>query len=344
MPASEPPVVFLPTCFFAFGCCSAALDVALPDQPQEGALWELLPPGGGAAGGADSSSAAAGGAAAASRPTLDQVLQRYEQLGEGISGSARTQAAAAGGSGGGVRTASLATDIEHTIQQAEEAAQPARKEAQEAQLRQGGQRQAGGSEQAYQAAAAAALRRADDRLGQPAFGGAEAAAAAAVGSAEVRVFVGVISACCSQLALQRRAAIRETWGKTVREVGRGRVGGRKGGKEALHWRRCVVQWAHCPPAHASLADTHTHPSSSSVLLLQRHPGIDLRFFLAQPPTAEAAAAWLPAIQVRLCLSEAPSAAACAARYCLWCPHLPKLHLGQRENQPALLHNLHSNLP
>jgi hypothetical protein len=203
--------------------CRDALDVALTDQPQEAALWELLPPGGATDGTGSAAAAAAGSAATGGRPTLDEVLQRYGQLGVGGSGSGSSgsiQAAAGGGSGRSGRTASLATDIEQTIQQAEEAAQRARKEAQEALLRQGEQQPAGGSEQAYYAAAAAALRRADDRLGQPAFGTTEVAAAAAVGGGEVRMFVGVISACCSELAFKRRKVIRETWGKTVREVGR----------------------------------------------------------------------------------------------------------------------------
>ena len=105
------------------------------------------------------------------------------------------------------------------------------------------------------AAAAAALRRADDWLGQPAFGSAEASAAAAVGSGEVRMFVGVISACCSQLAFERRAVIRDTWGKTLREVGRGRLAGREEG--------CVLG---ALPGHASLAGTRPmcplHPSAA----------------------------------------------------------------------------------
>jgi hypothetical protein len=117
------------------------------------------------------------------------------------------------------------------------------------------QQPAGGSEQAYHAAAAASLRRADDWLGQPAFGSAEASAAAAVGSGEVRMFVGVISACCSQLAFERRAVIRDTWGKTLREVGRGRLAGREEG--------CVLG---ALPGHASLAGTRPmcplHPSAA----------------------------------------------------------------------------------
>jgi len=38
-------------------------------------------------------------------------------------------------------------------------------------------------------------------------------------------------------------------------------------------------------------------ASSPLCNLQSHPGIDLRFFLAQPPDAETAARWLPALQV-----------------------------------------------
>lgn len=49
-------------------------------------------------------------------------------------------------------------------------------------------------------------------------------------------------------------------------------------------------------AQGSLPHLPTRPSSRPAAAPQ-HPGIDLRFFLAQPPTAEALATWLPAIQV-----------------------------------------------
>lgn len=135
--------------------------------------------------------------------------------------------------------------------------------------------------------------------------GTGTAAAAPVGSG-VRMLVGLISACCTEKAAERRAIVRDTWARIIREVGG------DGLRKCTAWQMQVCAWvadwlrpasacpasAACSPALVCLLSGVTFVHASSPLCnLQSHPGIDLRFFLAQPPDAETAQRWLPALQV-----------------------------------------------
>ena len=290
-----------------------------PQLPQEQALLDLLPP-----------PSAQVAAAASARPTLAQVLAHYQQQPSGGSGAAgagtagaatgaKPQHGAAAAKGQHVQLQPppknpvvLANEIQYTLQQAEEAArreQAAKLEA--AAEHTAGTARAGG--QTFEAAAASLLERAggrqpltSDRQLLPPLPRQQAAAAASAedaglpwqgvaaaagldaGSGALRMLVGVISACCTEQAAQRRAAIRETWAKTVLEV-RGCGGG-------WGWWRCCYEVPEALLWGALEQPLKPFPAC----LPPQHPGVDLRFFLAQPPTAAASAAWLPRIQARGC--------------------------------------------
>lgn len=179
---------------------------------------------------------AAGGAAATS---------------SGNGGSAAQQQGSDSQSG----AAELANEIQFTLQQAEEAALRERRAAEERaeEEREEAERQRQQLGQRRQAAQhAAAGRGGKDAPGQAAGDGGEAtsydelsigqlqrgverrphglglqqlgAAAAAGGAATaptgsgVRMLLGVVSACCTEKAAARRAVLRDTWARTIREV------------------------------------------------------------------------------------------------------------------------------
>ena len=262
----------------------------------------------------------------------------------GAAATAGTGGGAAAQHGGSVpqrAAADLANELQFTLQQAEEAAlrekraaEEREQEEQEQQQLQGKQGKHQGKHQlhrgsgrgsagaaahgsadddgssAYQELAGSLLRRGIQRrpLELKPAGGIQAstdAAAPALGSG-VRMLVGVISACCTEKAAERRAIVRDTWARTIREVGG------DGLRKCTAWQMQVCAWvadwlrpasacpasAACSPALVCLLSGVTFVHASSPLCnLQSHPGIDLRFFLAQPPDAETAQRWLPALQV-----------------------------------------------
>lgn len=103
--------------------------------------------------------------------------------------------------------ADLADQIQSELQQQEEAVLHARANAQEAVKEAlGAAAGAGPRQDSYEAAVAEALRRANDR------------GVTSKDRGEASVLVAVTSACCTEAALERRAAIRATWGRDIREV------------------------------------------------------------------------------------------------------------------------------
>ncbi|PRW57106.1 Phosphatidylserine synthase 2 isoform A [Chlorella sorokiniana] len=268
-----------------------ALDMGYVQQPAEAALLDLLPP-----------PEQQATFKTSSRPSLASMLRHYEKkrqqdvadtaaaAGDTAADGADTAASAGGGAAaqqvGSVPqrvAADLANELQFTLQQAEEAALREKRAAEEQEAEEqeeeqeegrrheqhrgssqggnGADGQAAGDEDgsAFQDLSQALLKQGIQRkplaLGanhvQPAVrgsqGSTDAGSAAAAGSG-VRMLVGVVSACCTEKAAERRAILRDTWARTIQES---------------------------------------------------HPGINLRFFLAQPPDAGTAARWLPALQAEL---------------------------------------------
>lgn len=237
--------------------CRDAFDLSLPERAEEAALLELLPPGIPAGGRAAADAAVA-------QPTLAQVLDLFGQDGSG---------------GAAVK----ANELQSALQQQEAEMQRAKDAAREAAL---GRDRPGEWEQLPGAAASrprGLLLDSGSSAVQQALGGSGPAHAEGTAASAVRLLVGVVSACCSETAAVRRAAVRETWGRAVQEV-RG------------HTARSVCVCLSVPRLRSPteltslLPPLHCNPYAAS-----QHPGAELRFFLAQPPSAAVAAALLPAI-------------------------------------------------
>ena len=224
-----------------------ALDIGYPQQPAEAALLDLLPP--------PEQQATIG---TSNRPSLASMLRHYEKKRQqgGVDASQTAGDSAAGGAanddGAAVQqagsvpqraAADLANELQYTLQQAEEAALREKRAAQEReaeereQQQQGGQQgrqhggagrgsdaaawqTAGGGEDgsAYQELSQALLQQGIQR--RPLAEGASQAGlgAAANAGSGVRMLVGVVSACCTDKAAERRAIIRDTWARAIREV------------------------------------------------------------------------------------------------------------------------------
>lgn len=174
------------------------------------------------------------------RPTLEQVLRQRQQQQQATSDGSPSVAATGGGvpasiaalAGGPTRgqtSADLANQIQSELQQAEEASQRAKREKEEATAKpQASVAAARGeaTEESYQAATAALFQRAQGRqmlqqqLAQAvrAVPAQRDVAAGGLSRSGVRMLVAIASACCSKAATVRRAAIRDTWAQTIRQV------------------------------------------------------------------------------------------------------------------------------
>jgi hypothetical protein len=216
---------------------SQALDLGLPEQPAELVLLNALPQGGVAS----PEEVAFGG-----RPTLEQVLrerrkqqqqQQQQDRGRqgmrssfGLGGRAPATVGLGGTAGSGISgsilSADLANQIQSELQQEEEAVRRARAEAEGVQEAARAGIRAGSRRDSYEDAVMDALRRADERGMSGTAWRRDNAWPGSVGAAEgdARVLVVVTSACCTEAALERRAAIRDTWGKDIREVRRDGMG------------------------------------------------------------------------------------------------------------------------
>lgn len=239
---------------FCYAPIRQALDISYPKQPAESALLDLLPP--------PEQQATIG---TSSRPSLASMLRHYEKkrqqgavdagqaTGDSAGGGAANDGGAVGQQAGSVpqsAAADLANELQYTLQQAEEAALREKRAAEEReteereQQQQGGQqeRQHGGSGRsgdgaagqtaggvqdgsAYQELSQALLQQGIQRRPLAVGDGPIGLGAAANAGSGVRMLVGVASACCTDKAAERRAIIRDTWARTIREVrGLGGVG------------------------------------------------------------------------------------------------------------------------
>eukprot|EP00887_Chlorella_sp_A99_P001796 scaffold19.g1796.t1 len=136
------------------------------------------------------------------------------------------------------------------------------------------------------------------RLQGSAAGGVEGGSVAAGGASDVplhegpagtdgsiRLLVAITTACCSETARSRRAAIRATWGAALGGRDVAASGSRRGARVAV--------------AAAEAPQEPELPPGMSV---------ELRFFLSQPADAETAQRWQPVIQVGP--SSGPSSVPC----------------------------------
>lgn len=187
----------------------------------------MLPPDSPAGG------AATAGAAAVAQPTLAQVLELFGSQGGG--GSSKTafardaaeKVAAAGANNLKRSPADLANELQSALQQQEAEIQRAKDAAREAAL---GRAQPG--ERGQQLLHAAASRQRGLLLDSGSAGHTGSAGQQkglsssgvlrhveeGTAASAVRLLVGVVSACCSETAAARRAAVRKTWGRSVQEV------------------------------------------------------------------------------------------------------------------------------
>jgi hypothetical protein len=279
---------------------SSALDLRLQPHTEEASLLAALPLGDPA----PPEVVAFGG-----RPSLAQVLaerrrQQQQQrqrtfsrdasplVGDGLNQLSGSQPPVEGGSSdgrtGSSASADLANAIQAELQQEAEAALRARREQAEKQQAAAaepnprGAREEGGATQSAEGRHPLAQ--------QPGSGDSDSGDAG-----RVRMLVGVVSACCSDIALNRRQAIRDTWALSVAEVRRGlkaclgsEACGCSGlsGSEPPPFRLRVDCWSSATQPHAI------------VFICSQHENVDLRFFLAQPAAPELAAAWLPRLQVK----------------------------------------------
>ncbi|KAL4451696.1 hypothetical protein ABPG75_007358 [Micractinium tetrahymenae] len=186
-----------------------ALNTSFPEQAAELTLLQLLP---------TTSSHPQGKAeqAAAARPTLEQVLRRYKELEEEEKPLAAGSGAGQGGSRDQQKPADVANAIQAVIQLQEGEAQRKRREkhwkAEEARAA------LGATTSATDPDPGSSQGEAQQAAGEPISGSSSDGGPRSREAGQLRMLVGVISACCSPEALQRRAAIRETWARTIREA------------------------------------------------------------------------------------------------------------------------------
>ena len=193
-------------------------------------------------------------------------------------------AAGSGSGSGSPDPAYFADQLQSELQQQEEAA----RQENEQRPRQGeaaGVAGEGGSGHDQQGnAAGGGNRRSLVQQQQPqAMGGMAGPAGGAV-----RLLVAVASACCTDVARRRRDAIRDTWARTIQDWVSCQLS-----TEKPHVRWCVPLYG-TPRLLLRL-----HPLLQGKEERQPETTVVLRFFLAQPPDADAAALWLPALQVGL---------------------------------------------